>query len=284
MPLALGCFEAAAQMVPVHDSPAADADTPAYSESTQASLSSSSFEATASANGAAAVQLPPFPQLHPRPKMGAFSTVAMGFTASTLGSGVELATPLARKLNLRFGGTYVNVQVPFTVDGVNYNMALKLASGQGMLDWFPKGGGFHVSAGALYLTNAVGASAAVGPGQQFQLGGTSYINSVDDPVGGTASLRFQRKVAPMMLLGFGNLLPRSGRHISVPLEFGGAYLAPPIAGLQLAGTACTNQGCFNAATDPTAQASLAREEDKLNRDLRYLQVYPIVSLGFAFRF
>ena len=192
--------------------------------------------------------------------------------------------PLARALNVRVGGTYFNFRYPFTIDGADYNVGMKLTSAQAVIDWFPTHGAFHVSAGALYFKSAVEGAVNVVPGQRFKLGGTEYLNSVDDPVEGTASLDFPRKLAPMVLLGFGNLIPRSGRHISVPFEIGGAYLQPPQIHLQLAGTACTTEGCGSAATDPSSQADLEAERVKLNRDIRPLQIYPIVSIGFALRF
>lgn len=285
MPLAFASLQASAQMVPVENLRAAEPSAPAYSTSVAPALIPTFTSSGSSlAAGGAGIQLPPPPKVHVPPHFGPFSTVAMGLTGGTLGAGVEFATPLAKSLNLRVGGRYVNVQYPFTLDGVSYNTAMKLTSGQGTIDWFPTHGGFHVSAGALYLHNAVSAAADVGPGQQFKLGGTTYLNTVDDPVQGTAALAFPSKIAPMVLLGFGNLIPRSGRHISVPFEFGGAYLRPPQIALKLAGTACTIQGCFNTATDPKALADLATEVAQLNRDIRPLQVYPIVSLGLALRF
>ena len=285
MPLALGSLRASAQMVPVESLSAATESTSVYTPAAPPAYGLASAAPPAAVGGAAAgVQLPPPPKGHVPPHIGPFSTVALGLTGGTLGAGVELAAPLARSFNLRIGGGYFNLTYPFTIDGVNYNTGMRLVSGQGLLDWYPKRGGFHLSAGALYFKNAVEGLATVDPGQQFKLGGTTYINSVDDPVQGTASLKFQKRVAPVVLMGFGNLVPRSGRHFSVPFEIGGAYFAPPQVGLQFAGTACTTQGCFNAATDPAVLANLANEEAKLNRDIRPLQIYPIVSLGFALRF
>ena len=291
MPLVLGCLRAAAQMVPVESLPTGQISPPAFSTTAEAGFTPVSGESSSLAPlsapesaGGAGVQLPP--PLNPRhdPRFGFFSTVALGITGSTLGPGIELAVPLARPFNLRVGGSYFNYQLPFAIDGLNYNTAFKLTSGQGVIDWYPSRGGFHISAGALYFKNSVNAGASVGPGQQFKLGGVTYINSVDDPVQGAASLKFQRNIAPLVLLGFGNLIPRSGRHISVPFEFGGAYFAPPQFGLELAGTACTTQGCFNTATDPGVRANLTAEVAKLNHDVRFLEVYPIVSIGLALRF
>lgn len=271
-------------MVPVGSPTGGDEAAITYSSSAAPELTPAKLGSSGSASLGGGIQLPPMPKKHVAKHIGPFSTVALEVTGGTLGAGLELATPIARTLNLRVGGAYVNLQYPFAVDGVNYNTAMKLTSGQGVIDWYPKRGGFHLTAGALYFHTAVDAAADVAPGGQFKLGGTTYINSVDDPVQGTASLKFPRKLAPMVLLGFGNLIPRSGRHISVPIEIGGAYLQPPSVGLQLAGTACTTQGCFNAATDPSVQANLANERDKLNKDIRPLQIYPIVSIGFAVRF
>lgn len=284
MPLAFGCLQAAAQMVPVESLPAIQPSASAYSAAAPAEYAMTRSPTPYSASGGTGVQLPPPLKTHTAPRIGPFSTLALGLTGSTLGEGMEFATPLSRSLNLRVRGSYINLEYPFAIDGVSYNTAMKLTSGQGIIDWFPTHGGFHVSAGALYFKNSVNAAASVGPGQPFKLGGKSYLNSVDDPVQGTATLAFPRKIAPMVLLGFGNLIPRSGRHISVPFEFGAAYLSPPLVGLQLTGTACTTQGCFNTATDPTAQADLAQEEAKLNKDIHLLQVYPIVSIGLALRF
>ncbi len=282
MPVVFGTLQALAQMVPVTDPAAVEEPPASYASNTTHPLTNAFMSSSAEAIGG--VQLSPPPPRHQQPHFRPFSTIALAPTGGTLGTGIDLATPLSSSLNLRTGGTYFNLQYPFTIDGVGYNAGLKLTSGKGLIEWYPHHGGFHISAGALYLKSAVSAVATVEAGKQFKLGGTTYLNSVDDPVQGTASLNFPRKLAPLVLLGFGNMIPRSGRHISVPLEIGGAYLRPPRVGLQLAGTACTTQGCFNAATDPTVLANLTQEVDKLNRDIRPLQIYPVVSLGLALRF
>ena len=219
-----------------------------------------------------------------RPRVRPFQAAAFGLTASSLGTGAELAIPVASTLNLRAGASYLLWHYPFNIDGIDYNPGLKFTSARATVDWFPHHGAFHISAGALYFRNAIGGSADVVEGQTFSLGGTNYINSVDDPIHGTATITYGKQIAPMVLLGFGNILPRSGRHLSMPFEFGGAYMRPPALNLKLSGTACTTQGCFNAATDPQVQANVTKEVNTLQSDIRFLQVYPIVSLGLACRF
>lgn len=215
---------------------------------------------------------------------GPFSHFAFGLTATTIGGGVQIATPLGNRLNLRVGGNFVQFQYPFTKDGVDYTPRIKLESGQGTVDWFPGNGEFHVSAGALYFRNGFSGLANVQPGQIYKLGDTTYINSIDDPVSGNASLSYDRKVAPIVLLGWGNLIPRTGRHVTFPVEFGVAYMGAPQMKLQLSGTSCTTDGCFDNATDPSTLNNIKQEQNEIDNDLRYTKFYPVLSMGFGYRF
>jgi len=213
-----------------------------------------------------------------------FSSFAVGVKADTLGAGIEVATPLSRGFNLRTGADFFAYGYPFSVNGVHYNAELDFRSGQLHVDWFPWHNGFHISPGLLYFKNSVSAIATVGPGQPFQLNDQDFINSVNDPVHGTASVIIPHKVAPMLTLGFGNILPRSGRHISVPFEIGVAYVGQTRVNVALSGTACTTDGCVDMATDPSTQNDLKQEVSDVNDTLSSYPIYPIVSVGFAYRF
>ena len=217
-------------------------------------------------------------------RMRPLRAVAFGLTASTLGAGAEMAMPLSRTLNWRVGANYVRYDVPFQISGIDYDPGVKYTAGRSTIDWFPHHGAFHISAGALYFRNTIAGSASVVEGGTFTLGDTTYLNSVDDPIRGSASLVYHKRIAPLLLFGFGNILPRSGRHVSVPFEIGGAYLQPPTVLLDLAGTACTSQGCFNAATDSAVRENIAAQQTRFTRNLKPLEVYPIVSMGLACRF
>ena len=121
-------------------------------------------------------------------------------------------------------------------------------------------------------------------GQNFSLGDQVFVNSVTDPVHGNMSLAYPRNFSPMLLLGFGNILPRSSRRLSIPVELGVAYTSAPTINVNLTGIACTNQGCTSFATNAEAQASLTQEIQKINEDLKKVPVYPILSLGVAYHF
>jgi hypothetical protein len=217
------------------------------------------------------------------PDLKPFRTFAFGIKADTLGLGFEIATPLALRINLRSSINIFAFNDPFSIDGVNYDARLHLKSSETVLDFFP-GHGLHISPGILYVKNTMSAPAFVGPGQTFVLGSQTFLNSVDDPVSGYASVVYPHTFAPMLLLGYGNIIPRSGRHISVPFEFGVAYTGAPQISVALNGTACTTNGCVSFTQNAPAQSFVKQEIYTLNEDLKRFPVFPIVSLGLAYHF
>jgi hypothetical protein len=217
-------------------------------------------------------------QVHP------FSRIAFSFKTDTLGPGVELATPLSRRINLRATARVFNFHYPFAIDGIDYGAEFHFHSGQVAADWFPFHGDFHISPGVLYFQNGMTATVSVPAGKPFSLGDTSYINSVDDPFHGSGTINYGRQMAPTLTIGMGNLISRTGRHFSVPFEVGVAYIGAAQMDVKIAGTACTYQGCFNAATDSGTQSSLKQEVQDINTELAKFKIYPILSLGFGYRF
>lgn len=221
-------------------------------------------------------------------RSGPFSALAVGVNVGLLGVGFEAATPLSNHLNLRAGGNFFNFSDTFSTDGVNYNANLRFRSADASVDWFPWANGFHVSPGALlYNGNQVTARTAVPADNTFTLNNTTYLSSPSDPVSGNGSLTFS-KAAPKITIGFGNMIPRSGRHFSVPFDVGFAYVGDPQVKVALNGTACYDyQGsyyCSDVATDPLIQANLAAQVKKMNKDVSPVRFYPLISTGFSYRF
>jgi hypothetical protein len=216
------------------------------------------------------------------PELRPFRSWAIGFRASTLGLGAEFATPLARRINLRSSFNLFAFNDPYSMDGLNYDARMHLQSSQTTLDWFV--GSFHISPGFLYLRNSMTAPVFVGPGKTFVLGTQTFLNSVDDPVTGSSYVIFPRTIAPLLLFGYGNLLPRHGERLSLPVEVGVAYTGAAQINVDLNGTACVTNGCVNFSQNADAQKFLKQEINILNEDLKHYPVFPIVSLGLAYRF
>jgi hypothetical protein len=219
------------------------------------------------------------------PRFRPFSVFAVQVTASFSGVGIQLATPLAHDFNLRGGGSFITYATTYSTDGMNTAGQINLRSSNVSLDWYPFHGGFRISPGVtLYNGNILSATLSVPGGQNFNLGDGTYTSSPSDPVHGIASMAFGKRTVPSFTVGWGNMIPRSGRRLSVPFEIGFQYIGPPKINLNLSGTACNNMGCSNIATDPTSQADLQLQINQIDNEIAPLRFYPIVSIGLAWTF
>ena len=204
---------------------------------------------------------------------------------STLGAGIEVATPLARKFNVRGGFNMFRYSRPITNDGIQYDGHLQFQSAEAHLDWFLLGG-LHISPGILFYNgNQLTATASVPGGQTFSVGGTSYESDPTAPVTGTGKLDFV-KVSPSIMIGIGNLIPRNGRHYSFLFEVGGAYQGSARVALNLAGNVCDTTGtiCRAVSSDPTVLANIQAQQVKIQNDVNPYRFFPVLSLGVGFNF
>jgi hypothetical protein len=215
-----------------------------------------------------------------------FSRLGIAVKASSLGAGVEAATPLTPRSNLRAGFNIFSYDHTFNKDGVAYAGQLRFRSVEAHYDWFPFAGSFHISPGVLvYNGNKLGANASVPGGSTFTLSNTTYVSDPADPISGAGRVDFP-KAGPMLTVGWGNLLPRNTRHFSFPVEVGFIYTGAPRTALNLGGSACDPAGvnCLSVSSDPAFQANVHVQQDKFNQNMSAFKFYPVVSAGFAFNF
>lgn len=113
-----------------------------------------------------------------------------------------------------------------------------------------------------------------------------YYSPGSNPVIGTGSIA-SRKYAPEILIGFGNLLPRSSRHFSANFEAGVAFQGSPNATLSLVGSTCINgpvTGCSAINSNSSVQANILAEQNKINNALGPFRFYPVVRVNFGYKF
>jgi hypothetical protein len=218
----------------------------------------------------------------------AFSAVGIDVKIGTGGIGFDIATPLARKFNLRGTGSFFKYNTSITENYVTYGGDIQLASGAVSLDWFPFGGGFRLSAGIVaYNGNELTGHASINPNDSFTLNGTTYYSSATDPAHASASLRLGAKAGPEFGIGWGNIVPRkANKHFSVPIELGFIYVGYPNVDLGFTGSTCSEFGtdCQAVENNPTFQQDLAAQKSKYRSDLSPLRFYPIASIGFGYKF
>ena len=211
----------------------------------------------------------------------------LNVSIGTLGAGIQAATAVTRKSNLRGGFNYFRYDLTTTTsDNLNVDGTLRLVSGEVLYDQF-LGGGFHVSGGVLiYDGNEGHAKVTVPGGSTITLNGQQYYSAVSDPVGGTGMIE-SRKVAPEVLLGVGNMLPRGKRHFALGFEAGVAFQGSPNTKLNLTGSTCAingTAGCAPISASPTVQANIVGEQNKINHDLTPFKYYPVLRLNFGYKF
>jgi hypothetical protein len=214
-----------------------------------------------------------------------FSSVGVGATFSSLGIGFEAATPLSRSTDVRAGMNLLGYSTTFSNSGINYDATLQLRSVDALLDWYPFRGSFHVSPGAmLYNGIQLKANTSVAAGEYFSLNNAGYISAPGDPVGGNASLKFG-PAAPMVLAGWGSLVPHN-KHFSIPFEAGFVFSGAPHTLLNMTGNVCNPDGanCRAISSDPTVQSNILAQQKIFNNDVSEFKVYPVISIGFAYRF
>ena len=228
------------------------------------------------------------------------SRIAFGAGISPLGGQAQIATNINTHFNLRATGNYFPYSTNFTVNGIDTTANLRLASAGATLDGFPFRNGFRISAGGLfYNLNRFSAAAAVPAGNSFTLSGTTFYsaspNSITGatPIAGNALLNFlprRNKPAATATIWPGNMIPRDGRHWSVPFEVGVAYIGAPVLTVNLGGFVCLDQAqtqCYDFATDPNAanaRSYLSAQVTKWNSDISPFKFYPIVSVGVGYSF
>jgi hypothetical protein len=259
---------------------------------TAADLSSAPLRAFSSSSAttgeAAFVTLPPSGL--PRPKsFRPFTGIGIASRTGLAGAGFDIATPLSRKLNLRVGAGFFSYATAFQEQGANVAINLRMKSGHAALDWFPFNGRFRLSPFLVFANNnRVLATALIPSGSTVTLNGHDYISSYADPLHGSGRIDF-RKVSPGFTLGFGNIIPRTRSHVSIPVEMGFYYVGQP--GLQVAfsGSACDPAfppaiGCQSVDQDPGFQKNLTAFIARNNHNLSYASFLPILSVGFAYAF
>ena len=222
------------------------------------------------------------------PSMRPFSKLGVGVNIGMLGLGVEAATPLANRFNLRGGASFFSYSRNIDHNGLTYVASLDLRSGQASLDWFPFRGGFHLSPGVmLYNGTKVSASVQVPNGTSFSLNRVAYYSDPSDPLSGTANITFP-KAGPLFTIGFGNMIPRKkSRHISVPIELGFVYFGTGTTLMNFNGSECTSpsgSNCQKASSDTNFQANVTAEEAKIEKYVKYVKFYPILQIGLSYKF
>jgi hypothetical protein len=243
-----------------------------------------------SAAAASAAPAPATTETSTRP----FSALGVGVKIGLGGIGFDVATPLAKRFNIRGGAGFLSYNASETVNNQTVNANLKLNNAEVMLDWFPFNGSFRLAAGmTIYNNTGVTGSTTVAGGKTITIGGTSYTSDPSAPITPNVSAKFGGNAVPRFTLGWGNLAKRTG-HWSFDTEFGIEITGTPTVGWTYGGQGCTGSANTGfrpgvAATTcytgygPVGTTDITNQNASLQSDFNAYKIFPIFSIGIGYK-
>lgn len=202
------------------------------------------------------------------PQVGA-EGLAVTAKAGTLGLGLEFSGGFNSYLNARAGINYFDYDFSEEYENIEYDMELELRSAAGLLDWHPAGGSFRLTSGMLFNENELAAEAK--PDGTYEIGDTEYPAALVGDL--TGDIDFDA-YAPYVGLGWATEHGSDGG-FGLSVDLGVAYQGSPDVELAASGP---------ISVDPGFQADLAAEQKALADDLEDYKYYPVVAVGFNYRF
>lgn len=191
--------------------------------------------------------------------------LSVALNVSTVGPGLELATPINNHFALRAGFNVLPFSFPYDYHSGDFSLAVdgkvKLINGNVLADWFPfKKAPFHLTAG-VFLGNT-GINAAGHSTAPFELGGwlvqPDEMGNLDVKIKGAV-------VKPYLGLGYGRSVPNT--RFGFKVELGAMYHGSPKVTAGATGIISETAG----------------EAQKVQENLTDYYLYPVLSLQLVYR-
>jgi hypothetical protein len=204
----------------------------------------------------------------PATALAADGQLAVGVSGGTLGLGPEVSWRFNDRLGLRVNGGFYDYSNTDDLDDIEYDADLKLNSFGAMLDLYPFGGGFRISAGGRINNNEIDLVGT--PTSTVEIGDVDYSPAEVGSLLGTITTD---SFAPAFTLGYGGKLAKGftfGFELGVMLQG-----SPQIENLRATGSLASN-GPF--------LTQLAIEEQRAEEDADDFKLWPIIQIGLLYRF
>ncbi len=206
----------------------------------------------------------------------AFADVGAAIRVGTLGIGADVDFGINDHLGARIGYSAYNYSRTIDNTSVTYDGTIKLSNPSATLDWYPFAGGFRLSLGAVVSGTKVDAVGKPDSTGTYTLNGHQYSASDVGTLNG--EFKFGNSVAPYVGLGWGNPAG-AGSRLTFVFDLGAVYGGTPnIALTATCGASTPAPVCAQLQTDVMA------EKASLQDKVTLIKWYPVVSLGFGYRF
>lgn len=196
------------------------------------------------------------------------SIFAIGPKIGTLGAGLEGSFNVSKEFKLRVGVNGLRYSKKFNDGDMNWSGKLTLLTVGAMADYHPFQNGFRLSAGVMYNGNKLDVSAT--PANNVNINGQNYTPA---QVGTTKGTLDFRKIAPYIGIGYDGALTSNGA-LSFNAEVGVLFQGSPRASVSATGLLRNQTAFLNNLKAEVEQAT----------NKSWLRYYPVVSVGFKYRF
>jgi hypothetical protein len=203
----------------------------------------------------------------------AISGVFVAPQLGTLGLGLNVGYQFNEKLKVRLNANHMSFKTSRTVSDIDFNMKFKNNTIGALVDAHPAGTNFRLTGGLYYVDMSADLTAKLGEGKSYTVGEKTYTS--DELGNGKGTVEWQR-LAPYLGFGFG-----AGSGDAPGFSFSGdlglLFFGKPKVSVRFADSAYAN--------DPELAENTREYEDKAKRDINYyLPFFPVLSLGFVYRF
>lgn len=197
--------------------------------------------------------------------------VSVGAIAGTTGIGADVSWRF--HTNLALTGRYtdgMDFDTDFEEDGVDYDAEFGMKAASLKVEYFPFGGRFFISAGAMMPEIEANVTGTPQDGTTYELNGTNYSAAQIGSVVGTATV--SDGTQPYVGMGW-----RSSHETGFGFfsEFG-------VVATNVDVSLSTTNGFENL--DPTLQEDIRAEEASLKDDIDKLPVFPVALIGISYTF
>lgn len=193
--------------------------------------------------------------------------VSIGIRLGTMGPGLELTGALSNKFNARVGGSLFSYERSDRIEDqeivIQADSDLKLASAQALIDFFPLRRGLRLTTGLIYNNNHV--EALVLPLESYTLNEKEFSPQKIGQL--KATISHKSSIHPYAGFGFGNSV-RPGKRVGFVFDLGVMYTDSPKVTMEGTGMI----------------APTATEAAELEENLEGIKLYPLISIGFSYRF
>jgi hypothetical protein len=207
--------------------------------------------------------------------VAAHAQTGMTGDVGTTGIGFHVSIPLRPQLAARIGMGYLDYSHGGSTGSLDYDLGLKARTYDALLDWYPiEHNRFRMTAGVVYTGNQIDVHARPDAAGNYTLHGNTYSAASVGKVTGKADFG---KVAPYLGIGWGK--SADGDHgWSVSTDLGVMLQGSPR-------TSLSNSGCTAGAAACSQFASnLAQENVALSDEVGRYKVYPVLRIGFSYKF